>query len=856
MSKLGLAVVLCSTLAALGLCAPAYAQQPVPASFFGMTMTGGEAGAEPWPTIPFAGFRLWDSDVSWSVVNPAPGVYDWRLLDIWINRAEQNGNLDIDYCFGRVPAWASSDPQDTSCANEPGSCDPPRDLNPDGSGTNQAWRDFVTAIVTHSAGRIHYWEMWDEFPNSHRWHWPTDGHGTATQYQLLRMAKDARQIIKSIDPTAVIISQSGALRFSGDDTRWELLVEAGIGQYVDRIAFHSYVQPSGNYPPIPETLAGLLVGATDYPFAEYGGFYGFLNQYKLTQPVWDTEGSWAADIAGLDDPDEQAGFLTRFYAMNLSTTYTNKDDQRFGPVQRFDWYEYDNTNVGALWQWITQYDLALPNTNGNVSVMNGYGDGSFQPPGDHGVGATPDAVAVGSFTNDEELDIVVANQTGGNVTVLLNSQQNPGTFGAGITSKVGSAGSSPVAIAVGDFNQDGKLDVVVANSTTKTVTVMLGEGSGSFSSSASYPVGTSPSSVAVADFNNDGYPDIAVTNSGDGTVTVLLNNGSGGFSPDKDSPYAVGKSPSAVALGEFNKDGFADLAVTNAGSNTVSVLLNNGAGGGFTPDTGSPYAVGKVPSAIAVADFNGDSYSDLAIANQTDGTVTMLLNNGKSGGFTQAKSMGSPFAVGKQPISIVAEDFAGTGHYDIVTADKGDGTVAALMRCTSNYCLHHGISYTTAFTNVGSNPVAMAVGGFDVVGSHDPGTTFKAGIGYQTTYDWLVGNTITPACSGPLPNVQHSHYHPNKGVWTCGIQAPNGNEAQLVWYMDETNKVGCQYNACTYVNYKVPDGYTEYQTIYGQVSEVPKSGLVPIGYLPILLENPNAPVHRRLSSSRALRTQN
>src|SRR5579863_4564780 len=108
MSKFSFAVLVCTILAVVG-ATRATAQQPVPASFFGMTMTGGEVGAEPWPTIPFAGIRLWDSGVSWAELNPAQGVYDWRLLNIWMNHAQQNG-VDIDYCFGRVPAWASSNP--------------------------------------------------------------------------------------------------------------------------------------------------------------------------------------------------------------------------------------------------------------------------------------------------------------------------------------------------------------------------------------------------------------------------------------------------------------------------------------------------------------------------------------------------------------------------------------------------------------------------------------------------------------------------------------------------------------------------------------------------------------------------
>jgi hypothetical protein len=844
MSKLSLAIFVATLLAVLGTSTRASAQQPVSPYFFGMTMTGGEVGAEPWPVVPFSGFRLWDSGVPWSLLNPAPGTYDWRLLDIWMNHAKQNG-VDIDYCFGRVPRWASSEPNDFFCANEPGSCDPPSDLNADGTGTNLAWRDFVTAIATHSAGRIHYWELWDEFPNPHRWHWPTNGKGTATIQQLLRMAQDARAIIKRVDPTAVIISHSGALRFAGDETRWKLWVQAGINNYTDILAFHSYVQPSGNYPPIPETLVGLLVGAPNYPFADTNGFFGLLdsNNPPIMQPIWNTEGSWAADIAGVTDADEQAGFLARFDALNLSTTDTFGDGNTYGPVQRFEWYEYDNTGVGALWQWITRWDLALPNANGNVSVMWGFGDGTFQPAKNHGTGSTPDAAASGTFDlkNDQYLDLVVADKASNGITLMLGN--GDGTFEAG---KFFAAGKSPVSVAVGDFNQDGNPDVVVANSTANTVNVLLGTGncspSGScFQSPTPYSTqGSNPSSVVVADFNKDGYPDIAVTNAGSGTVSVLLNNGSsGGFTPASGSPYTVGNGPSSVAVADLTNDGYLDLAVTNVADGTVSVLLNNGSGS-FTPASYSPLTVGKGPSGVAMADFKHTGYLDLAVANQTDGTVSVLLNNGSSGGFTQMT--GSPFSVGKQPVSIATEDFDGDGYYDMVTANQGDGTVTTLMHCHTNPCKKAGTFFSPAqVTNVGSNPIAMAVGGFDVVGNRDPGTMLKPGFAYQNFYNWTVGNTINPACTGPIPVLQETGYNPNQGVWTCGIQGSNGFQGQLVWYMDETLKIGCSNNVCTTMNYKVPSGYTQYQTVYGQVYQVPKSGIVPIGYVPILLENHNPP---------------
>ncbi len=851
MSKLNFAVLVCAVLAVVGTSTRVHAQQPVSPYFFGLSMTGGEIGAEPWPTVPFAGFRLWDSGVAWSQLNPAPGVYDWRGLDIWMNHAKQNG-VDITYTFGRVPGWITSAPKDKYCANEPGSCDPPRDLRPDGTGTDQAWRDFVTAIAVHSAGRIHYWELWDEFPNPERWHWhhciKKNGKqvcaGNATAKELLRMAQDAYQIIKAVDPTAVVVCASGALRFTGDLTSWNLWAQAGVGQYADVIAYHGYVQPNGNGAPIAETLAGLMIGGLDYPFGTTG-FAGFLEQYNLKQPVWDTEGGWASTAAGLKDPTEQAGFLVRFYALQL-TTYLDANNNVFGPTQRFDWYEWDNQFVGALWNWVTRYDLAVPNSKGSVSTMVSYGDGSFQYPTNHGAGSAPTAAAVGDFNNDQEVDLIVANKGSNSVTVMLDSEQSPGTL---LTGTNYSAGASPVAVAVGDFNKDGNLDAVVANSTANTVSVLLGMGASAnggfagFQSPVSYKVGNNPSAVAVADFNNDGYPDIAVTNAGDGTVTVLLNNGAaGGFTRAAGSPYTVGTNPSSIAVGDFNQDTYPDLAIANAGSANVTVLLNNTAGG-FTQAPYSPLAVGNGPSAIAVGSYSTAQLADLAVANETDNTATVLLNQGSSGGFNPAP--GSPYPVGVQPVAVAAYDFNGDGHLDLATANAGDGTITTLMHCAGNPSDDRECKTSTfdpgftQITQVGSNPVAMAVGAFDVVGNRDPGLLYKAGFAYDNMQNWFVGNTFSTPCTGPIPNIDPKN--PNQGVWTCGITGPGGFSGQLVWYMDASYNTGCAHNQCVQVNYQVPAGFTQYQTTLGQTFSVPQNGMVSIGYLPILLENGQAP---------------
>jgi hypothetical protein len=172
------------------------------------------------------------------------------------------------------------------------------------------------------------------------------------------------------------------------------------------------------------------------------------------------------------------------------------------------------------------------------------------------------------------------------------------------------AGTSPQSIAAADFNGDGKTDLAVADS--NGVSVLLGNGNGTFLPALSYTAGANPSSVVAGDFNGDGKTDVAFVNGGSNSVSVLLGNGNGTFQPPV--TYLTGSSNYVayfLTVADFNGDGKADLAVGT--SNGLSILLGNGDG---TFQTAATYAstLGGVLS-IAVADFNGDGWPDLAVAN-------------------------------------------------------------------------------------------------------------------------------------------------------------------------------------------------------------------------------------------------
>src|SRR5277367_5800260 len=124
--------------------------KPIPQSFFGMTTHW----FQPWPVIQFGGLRLWSTQTKWSDLNPSAGVYDWTTLDNWLAAAQQHGATQTILTVAMTPQWASSNPNDPTCQFGPGQCDPPADLNPDGSGSDQHWKDYSTAVATHVDGQI------------------------------------------------------------------------------------------------------------------------------------------------------------------------------------------------------------------------------------------------------------------------------------------------------------------------------------------------------------------------------------------------------------------------------------------------------------------------------------------------------------------------------------------------------------------------------------------------------------------------------------------------------------------------------------------------------------------------------
>jgi Bacterial Ig-like domain (group 3)/FG-GAP-like repeat len=252
-------------------------------------------------------------------------------------------------------------------------------------------------------------------------------------------------------------------------------------------------------------------------------------------------------------------------------------------------------------------------------------------------------------------------------------------------------GNSPAIAAVGDFNEDGIPDLAIENAGDDTISILLGQGDGTFLAAAAIPaIGTPPCeiitlqsncAIVVGDFNNDGHADLALTSGNDNTVVILEGHGNGLFTPFNGSPIRVGNLPEALAIGDFNNDGIQDLAVANSTDSTISILLGNG-DGTFTAAPGSPVSAGiaSFPFFLAVGSFNSknDGNADLAVVNGQDNSVSILLGNG-AGGFTPAtvSPIHFPNATGLCPI--VAADFNGDGLIDLAVADFNNNTVYILL---------------------------------------------------------------------------------------------------------------------------------------------------------------------------------
>ena len=340
---------------------PPPAQGGIPVTFFGIHVNRIDA---PWPVVSVGAQRLHDNGVNWAEIETQPGVYDFTRLDTLMARAQTKG-VDLLYTFVDVPQFYSSVPTDTDCAypqNGTGGCDPPSDLNSDGTGANTNFKNFVTALATHAtktAPSITYWEIWNEPDGPKMW--------KGTPQQLVRMARDAACIIKGIgsgctaaalDPNAKIVTPAPT-GGPNEAPQWMgTYLAAGGAQYADVISFHGYVQcPSTTDCPATPTPEVVAAAASNMKNV-------LAINAQSAKPIFDTEGSWGpTDVDLFNDPDQRSAFVARFLVL-----------QQSAGIERVYWYRWD---VGGGGGWGTLWDSVNTNVDGCNNAGTPYPAGGF-----------------------------------------------------------------------------------------------------------------------------------------------------------------------------------------------------------------------------------------------------------------------------------------------------------------------------------------------------------------------------------------------------------------------------------------------------------------------------------------------
>jgi len=352
--------------------------------------------------------------------------------------------------------------------------------------------------------------------------------------------------------------------------------------------------------------------------------------------------------------------------------------------------------------------VTVNSLDNSLSILLGKGDGTFNSPTQISVDTRPDKVAVADFNADGIDDLAVTYRLAGNVAILLGKAD--GTFAAATHVN---AAPDVQDLVVGDFNGDGKLDIVTGAVQSSTVSTLLGNGDGTFAALLNLNIGDNIFGLRSGDFNGDNVPDVAVATTHG--IWVLLGTGNGSFSV---GPSLNAGNVSKMAVADFNGDGITDLAAISSQSSTpaLSVYIANGDGSFTLKSTPVPSSTTVQPSALVVADFNGDGVQDIAVdlfpPDPNTSNVKILLGAGDG---TFPKSTTPVLAT--LPASALVADFNGDSIPDLITERSNNQTSSTSVAVLAGIQITTGAIHNVALSASGSHSITATFSGSDLLDS-------------------------------------------------------------------------------------------------------------------------------------------
>ncbi|CAF1601455.1 unnamed protein product [Adineta ricciae] len=449
----------------------------------------------------------------------------------------------------------------------------------------------------------------------------------------------------------------------------------------------------------------------NYDSNTIGIFYGYGNgSFKLNMTIFTGTNSEPVAITISDmNNDTLPDILVTNYGSGNVGIFLGQANNSFSTQMSYS--TGDNSNpysiaVGDL-NNDGYFDIAVANYGtSSAGLFFGYGNGSFSSQITYSTrgSSNPNCVAVGDFNNDTHSDIVVVNYWAGCLDIFLGNGN--GTFYHYMTYSTDS-GSYPYAVVIGDFNGDLTLDLAIANSGTNVIGIFLGYGDGTFSSQTTYSTGadSEPYSVAIGDLDNDNRLDIAIANYYSNTIGILQGFGNGSFANQTTVLFRAYSGPRSIVLSDLNNDGYLDIVVGYYDADSVAISLGYG-NMTFSNQTLYSFATGSTIYDVTVGNINDDNHPDIIVTSYYSRTVTILLGNGDGTFIISAShSTGS----GSRPLSVLVRDWNNDNKTDIAVTNCNIDNIFILIGI-GNGTFIESANYSTG---EGSCPTWIMSGNFN-----------------------------------------------------------------------------------------------------------------------------------------------